>query len=89
MLNTMMRVELRAVPNPDFPDQTWKPFRYTAHASTWEQAKDDAMHFRDKHGLGGGNFDCKVYRRSKLLGSISYNGRVWDANGNEIGEGRA
>jgi hypothetical protein len=87
-------VELKHSPNPDVRGGYWQPpvdsgrARLVPATST-VQASKLCREFIERNELGGGNWSGgKLYEvvagKKKLIGNISYNGRVWDLQGLEM-----
>lgn len=82
-----LKVFLKAFVNPDFANQGFikkiKPKSISVNSLS--EAKKVTQEFIDEYDLGSGNFHrAPVYEGSKQIASISYNGRIWDMNDNEI-----
>lgn len=47
-------------------------------AETVGELRAKVQQWQDEEGLGGGNWgECPLYLNNKLVGYMSYNGRVW------------
>jgi hypothetical protein len=84
-----MQVELKASPNPDFdPPEVRATIRIKAFRHTVDSFKDASRavrHFIESNDLGSGNFTGGlVFDGGRVVGRVSYNGRVWNTAGNEI-----
>ena len=79
-------VEVGAEPNPDFDHgvASWIsiPIRRVP-VSSYTEASLVSRNFINDHGLGGGNWTGGTIRDAsgKVIGHVSYNGRVWDRRG--------
>lgn len=84
-------VRLSHCKNPDFAPSGYWNEKPTVRAS-WvvvssiAEASEACLAFIDLHDLGGGNWNGGDLRDSngKDIGRISYNGRAWNTNGEEI-----
>jgi hypothetical protein len=88
------RFEVQIVSNPDF-HQYFRPMKAVIFGETLADLKARAMQFIEESytgvssdiPIGGGNWGHKtmVYTpEGKVLGRMSYNGRLWDKNDNEV-----
>lgn len=84
-----LQVELKAGPNPDYnaPDDRAtmriKAFRHSV--DSYKDASRAVRHFVETNNLGGGNWTGgRIFDDGRLVGRVSYNGRVWDLNDIEI-----
>lgn len=82
-------IEVEAVPNYDFErgshEATIRVPKQKIAATSIDEARDKVHHFILKHDLGGGNFpSAKLFKDGKQIGTISYNGRVWNNDGTEM-----
>jgi hypothetical protein len=77
----MFVVELRAVPNPDFPRRRDLPVeKQIVPVATLAEASETCLRFILDHNLGGGNWAGGKIREAatgRLVATVSYNGRVW------------
>lgn len=85
----MMQVEMKASPNPDYdaPEHRAtiriKAFRHTV--DSFKDASRAVRHFIETNDLGSGNWTGgRIFNDGRVVGRVSYNGRVWDSVGNEI-----
>lgn len=80
-----LEVELSSYVNPDdYQRKTVRPEIKSKRVkvSSIDDAVKKCGEFIDKNHLGGGNWDGgNIYSDDKLIGYISYNGRVWDKPG--------
>lgn len=80
----MFKVIITTVGNPDYnqdPDRPlWGvPEGEALDAPTLEALVEKVREFQDDYDIGGGNWSlCRVFKAEKLIGFMSYNGRVWD-----------
>lgn len=85
-----MFVELGAEPNTDFPEDTHegsiKIPKEIKYVKDYKEASDTVRKFIVDNDLGGGNFAGfgDIYIDGKKIGRVSYNGKVWDNDDNEI-----
>ena len=85
-----MQVEMKASPNPDYdaPDDRAtiriKAFRHTV--DSFKDASRAVRHFIKTNELGSGNWTGgRIFGDGgKIVGRVSYNGRVWNTDGSEI-----
>lgn len=85
-----MKVEMKASPNPDYdaPDDRAtiriKAFRH--EVDSFKDASRAVRHFIETNNLGSGNWTGgRIFDDAgKVIGRVSYNGRVWDNDDNEI-----
>lgn len=85
-----MRVEMKASPNPDYskPEHRAivriKAFRHTV--DSFKDASRAVRHFINTNDLGSGNWTGgRLFDDAgKVIGRVSYNGRVWASDGSEI-----
>lgn len=85
-----MQVELKASPNPDYQKPEHKAtvrikaFRHKV--DSFKDASRSVRHFIETNDLGSGNFTGgRVFDDSgRVVGRVSYNGRVWGNDGVEI-----
>lgn len=81
---------IKAGPNPDYDKADHrgsvriKAFRRTV--DSFKDASRAVRHFIETNDLGSGNFTGgKIYGDDgQVIGRVSYNGRAWDNDGNEI-----
>lgn len=80
-----MRVKLASVGNPDFRQDPNKPVygcepNKLQPVSSFKQASKVCMKFIKDNELGGGNWSGgEIFdENNKLIGYVSYNGKVWD-----------
>lgn len=84
----MMTVKLSSCGNPDHrqnPNDSLSP-EICASVATLEEASERCMAYIAEWNLGGGNWSGgQVYiRGNEQIARISYNGRIWDMDDNEI-----
>lgn len=77
------QMRLRSVGNPDFNQYAPVSDPETVEGSTLEEMRDFAEAYRDKWGLGGGNWPNPVVKEKvgdklKPVGFFSYNGKLWE-----------
>lgn len=82
-------VELGAEPNPDFDQNSHEGTvnikKHRVRVKNMQEAKDKVVKFIMDNDLGSGNWvGGDIYQYGKKVGYISYNGRVWDNQGNSI-----
>jgi hypothetical protein len=80
-------VILKSVGNPDYfqnPDESVSPYK-SVKVSSFQEASSKCQEYINKHGLGGGNWaGGHIYDGKRQIAYVSYNGRVWDMQDNEI-----
>ena len=82
-------VEVAAEPNPDYSDRYGDPrasVSISPHrilVQSYVEAGIVVQRFIAKHELGSGNWTGGTIRDAsgKVIGHVSYNGRVWDRRG--------
>ena len=84
-------VELGAEPNPDFDrsshEGTVNIKKHRVKVKSMSEARDKVVKFIMDNDLGSGNWvGGDIYQYGKKVGYISYNGRIWDNQGNSIAE---
>lgn len=84
-----MIIEIKHTKNIDIKGGYWskmkRPNNIKFTVKTLKQAVRKCQDFIEKYDLGGGNWDnANVIDHGVLIAHISYNGRVWDLQGNEI-----
>ena len=83
----MFIVILESHGNPDFgqdANQRMSPRRRISVFSLTE-ASQVTQRYIDEWNLGGGNFSFgQVWKGTKQIAKVSYNGRIWDMDGKEI-----
>jgi len=84
-----LSVEISAEPNPDYDKNTHngsiniKPKK--VKINSLQEASTIVRKFINDNDLGGGNFTGgNIYSDNKIVGRVSYNGRIWDVNNNEM-----
>ena len=89
-MDTNLTFAFEAVPNQDFRDghrsTVSLPLRMVA-AQDLKDARAKYLALIAQHELGGGNITIQagcVYGAGQQVARISYNGRVWDNDGNEL-----
>ena len=84
-----MKVKLSSCGNPDYrqdPNASISPAE-TISVETLKEASERCESYIARWDLGGGNWaGGQVYDAGKQIARISYNGRIWGMNGNEINE---
>lgn len=85
-----MYVTVSHCPNPDVKGGYWTdPLDY-AHSvkiqvASFQEASEVCRKYIDRNNLGAGNWDGGlVFKNRTLVARVSYNGRVWDLEDNEI-----
>jgi hypothetical protein len=89
-MRNQLQVEMKASPNPDYdaPEHRAtiriKAFRHTI--DSFKDASRAVRHFIETNDLGSGNWTGgRVFDdRGLVVGRVSFNGRVWANNGEEI-----
>jgi len=82
----MILVKLSSCGNPDFRQDSKREYSPTlfVEVPTMEEASGICKEYIAEWDLGGGNWSGgQVYDDKKQIARISYNGRIWDLNGNE------
>lgn len=76
-MSALLTLVLHCPGNPDY--QQYAPVAPTLRCSgsSAEELVKVAMAYRDRHGLGGGNFLAWLEREKKKVAEVSYNGRLW------------
>lgn len=70
--------------DPDLP-ALWAQDGKVVHVESYSEASRQCRDYIDQNGLGAGNWNGgEVYFQSCLIGTVSYNGRVWRPDGQEI-----
>lgn len=83
-----MKVELKSVGNPDFGQDPNRPMygcekNQTVEVKSLKDAQERCLEFIKENDLGGGNWaGGRIKLNGKLIGYVSYNGRVWDKEPN-------
>ena len=83
-------VRLANVGNPDFdqdPDRPKYgcPREFQTEVESFEEATVQCRDYITKHNLGGGNWSGgQITKNGEVIARVSYNGRVWDLEGNPI-----
>ena len=55
-------------------------------ADTIGELRAKVQQWQDEEGLGGGNWgECPLYLNNKIVGYMSYNGRVWKGRLRSLG----
>ena len=90
-MKTKLTFAFQAVPNPDFQSGHRATLRLPFQMVPASDLKDASARFRElivEHDVGGGNLTKLAGRvfdeRGRQIARISYNGRVWDNDGQEI-----
>lgn len=87
---TKVKVELNSIGNPDRGQDTTKQIEgawaIMRHVDSIEEASKAVRDYIEKHNLGAGNWSGgKVWTEdNEYLGYISYNGRFWADDSNNI-----
>ena len=80
-------VNLSSCGNPDHrqnPNKNMSPAE-SIQVTTLEEASEICQSYIAKWNLGGGNWSGgQVYLDKKQIARISFNGRIWDMNDEEI-----
>ncbi len=77
------RVILASCPNPDFEETKPKAPAQAVDGNTLDELRQAAKEYRDKYGLGGGNWAGGAVvdnKTGKLMGHFSYNLRFWEGS---------
>ncbi len=87
------RVEVRIEPNPDYY-QSFKTKKCVIEADSLKELQTLQRQFVDESHrgissdmpIGGGNwgYNSMVKANGKIIGRMSYNGRIWDKSDNEV-----
>jgi len=89
-MNKQLEVRLSHASNPDIDGGYWQEGNSSARkhfvsVATLRDASNACRAYIEKNGLGGGNWTGgQVIQGNKDIARISYNGRIWDMNDNEI-----
>ncbi len=85
-----MTLSLEHASNPDIPGY-WEdpvdPKQLTVEVSSFEEARQHFVAWRDRNHLGGGNMTRRsgqLHDGNRLLGHFSYNARFWAPDGSEL-----
>ena len=82
-----MTVKLSSCGNPDFmqiPNDSLSP-TIIFEVATLKGARELCMRYINNLNLGGGNWSGgQIYKGKKQIAKVSYNGRVWDMDDEEI-----
>lgn len=83
----LMYVYLDGVGNPDFkqnPNVHISP-QHLIRCDSFEEASRICQRYISDWNLGGGNWaGGHVFKDGHQIAKVSYNGRIWDKDGNEI-----
>lgn len=85
-----MKVKLSSCGNPDMQQNPNEPLygcpsECYAYVATLRGASELCVIYINKWELGGGNWDGgQVFEGNKQIALVSYNGRIWGMNGEEI-----
>ena len=85
-----VRVKLKHDSNPDIDGGYWTPPLDKGRAkfvtvSTFAEASEVCRAYIKRNELGGGNWTGgQVFDDNRQIARVSYNGRVWDRDDNEI-----
>lgn len=83
----MMTVKLSSCGNPDHgqnPNDSLSP-KVSIEVATLKGASLVCLKYIARWNLGGGNWaGGQIYKDGKQVARVSYNGRVWDMNDEEI-----
>lgn len=83
--DTGFYIEVKVVANGDH-GESFRPRKAKIHGLNLKDLKERQYQFVNENGIGGGNW-TKTFvfnSRGEKIGRMSYNGRIWDANENEI-----
>lgn len=81
----MMTVKLSSVGNPDFGQYAPLSLPKLVNISSLKEASEKCRTYIAYWNLGGGNWSGgQVYNGKKQIANISFNGRIWDLEDNEI-----
>jgi hypothetical protein len=70
------RIEVHG--NPDRGQDPHYMMEWNVRADSYEEMLKKVRDFQLEHNIGAGNWgDCKLYLNNKIVGYMSYNGRVW------------
>lgn len=88
-----LEIELEALPNPDHGadsiEGTINIKKHKVKVNNISEAVALVHSFIEENNLGAGNFSGgQLYENGKIIGKISYNGRVWDINDNPMKYGK-
>lgn len=80
-----MQVRLESRGNPDFnqdPDRpVWGAEDQTVEVNSLKEASEVCREYCNRHDLGGGSWTGgEITEDGKVIGHVSFNGRVWDRN---------
>lgn len=79
-----LRILMMSFANPD-KGETDPPAPFVGtHVDDLETAVQLTQRYISDFELGGGNFLCMLFNQYEQIGTVSYNGRVWDKQKNEI-----
>lgn len=82
MATTLFTAKLRSVGNPDFGQYAPVSDRAVIEDITLQGILKKIEEYRERWNLGGGNWvEPKIMQGKKVIGWVSYNGRVWDRPG--------
>jgi hypothetical protein len=88
MKNLIVKLSHRS--NPDIDGGYWNEPQESGKTqnvpvSSFAEASKTCSAFIRRNQLGGGNWTGgNIYEGRKKVGHVSFNGRVWDIEGNEI-----
>jgi hypothetical protein len=88
-MESKLTVKLESCGNPDFGQNPNKPMPGAklkfVEVDSYKEASEVCRSWIGEHKLGGGNW-CggQLTRHGVEVGHVSYNGRVWDINDEEI-----
>lgn len=88
--NSGYEIELGAKPNPSAPGWAAEVNikRHRVPVKSLKEASAKVIDFTMSNEMGAGNWAGfgKLYKNGKQIGRVSYNGRVWDMQENEMSE---
>ena len=80
-----LTVNLSSCGNPDFRQYAPLSDPKIVQASTLKEASEKCRTYIAYWNLGGGNWSGgQVYKGKKQIANISFNGRIWDLDDDEI-----
>lgn len=82
-----MKLLLKSCGNPDYYQDPTGPICPTmkVNVDTFKMASEKCREYITEYDLGGGNWiGGQVMENNNQIAKISYNGRIWDNEGEEI-----
>lgn len=84
MANPLFEARMSSVGNPDYAQYAPVSEPCTLSAPTLPELLAKIEAYRDDNDLGGGNWvDPKIVCGTRIIGWVSYNGRLWDRSNSE------